>query len=64
MTKLEAFKQEFRHSVEALPGISRVEFISCIARGDYVPGTSDLDVFVHRHKILRQNKKQAIALLY
>lgn len=63
VTKLEAFKQEFRHRVEALPGISSVEFIGSMARGDYVPGTSDLDVFVHGHKIPRQSKKQAIALV-
>lgn len=63
MTRLEAFKQEFRQSVEALPGVSQVEFIGSIARGDYVPGSSDLDVFVHGHKIPRQSKKQAIALV-
>lgn len=63
MTKLEAFKEEFRQCVEALPGINRVEFIGSIARGDYIPGSSDLDAFVHGQKIPRQSKKQAIALL-
>lgn len=57
MTKLEAFNQQFCRSVEVLPGISCVEFIGFIARGDYVLGTSDLDVFIHGHKIPRQSKK-------
>ena len=63
MAKPEAFKQEFRRSVEALPGVSRVEFTGSIARDDYIPGGSDLNVFVHGHKIPRRSKKQAIALL-
>lgn len=60
MTKLEAFKQEFRQIVEALPGVSRVEFTGSIATSNYIPGSSDLDVFVHGHKIPTQSKKQAI----
>lgn len=63
MAKLEAFKQEFRQIIEALPGVSRVEFIGSIARGDYTPGSSDLDVFVHGDRIPTQSKKQAIALV-
>ncbi len=60
MTKLEVFKQEFRQIVEALPGVSRGEFTGSIAASNYIPGSSDLDVFVHGHKIPRQSKKQAI----
>lgn len=63
LTKLEAIKQEFRHSVEALPGVSRVKFIGSMARSDYTPGSSDLDMFVHGQNIPRQSKKQAIALV-
>lgn len=63
MTKLECFKLEFCQRVEELPRVSRVEFIGSVANGNYVPGNSDLDVFVHGHKIPKQSKKQIIALL-
>jgi len=63
VAKLEAFRQEFCHRIEGLPGVSRVEFIGSAANGNYVPGSSDLDIFVHGHKIPRQSKKQIIALL-
>ena len=63
MTNLEGFRQEFSQSVEALPGVSWVEFIGSVATGNFVPGSSDLDVFVHGQKIPRQSKKQALALL-
>jgi len=63
VTKLQAFKYEFRQIVEVLQGVSSVEFIGSIETGSYVSGSSDLDVFVHGHKIPRQSKKQAIALV-
>ncbi|GAI37785.1 unnamed protein product, partial [marine sediment metagenome] len=63
VTNLEAFRHEFYQRVEELPGVNRVEFIGSVANGNYVPGSSDLDVFVHGHKIPRQSKKQIIALL-
>ena len=63
MTNLQAFVQEYCRSIEQLPGVTWVEFIGSIARGDYVPGSSDLDIFVHGQKIPRQSKKQALALL-
>jgi len=63
MAELAAFKQELHHRVEKLPGVNQVEFIGSVANGNYVPGSSDLDVFVHGHKIPKQSKKQIIALL-
>jgi len=63
VTDTEAFKREFRQRVEALPGVTQVEFIGSIAKDNFVPGKSDLDVFVHGHKIPRQAKKQARALV-
>ena len=62
-SKLEAFKREFCERVEALPGVSRVEFIGSIATGYYIPGSSDLDVFVHGRKIPTLSKKRAVALV-
>lgn len=63
MTNVEGFAWEFRQRVEALPGVSQVEFIGSIVTGNFVPGKSDLDVFVHGYKIPRQSKKQAIVLV-
>lgn len=63
MTELEAFKQEFCQRVEALPRVNRVEFIGSVANGTYVPGSSDLDVFVHGRKMPRQSKKQIMVLV-
>lgn len=63
MTNLEAFVHEYCRSIERLPGVTSVELIGSIARGDYVQGSSDLDIFVHGQKIPRQSKKQAIALV-
>lgn len=60
---LQAFTWEFSQRVEALPGVSRVEFIGSVANGSFVPGNSDLDVFVHGHKVPRQSKKQIIGLV-
>lgn len=63
LAKLDTFKQEFCQRVEQIPGINWVEFIGSAASGNYVPGRSDLDVFVHGHKIPKQSKVQIIALL-
>ena len=51
MTKLKAFSQE---SVQDLPRVSLVEFIGSVVKGNFVPGRSDLDVFVHRHMTLKK----------
>lgn len=64
MTNIEAFKEEFCQRVEELPEVNRVEFIGSVAGNNYVPGSSDIDVFVHGHKIPRQSKKQIIALVW
>jgi len=63
MSDTEGFVREFRGKVEALPGVRQVEFIGSIARGDFVAGKSDLDVFVHGYKIPRQTKGEIIALV-
>lgn len=63
MTKLEAFCQQYRQAVEDLLGVSSVEFFGSAANANFVPGRSDLDVFVHGHKIPRDSKRRAIALV-
>lgn len=63
MARVEAFRQEFCQRVEELSEVRRVEFIGSAASGGYVPGSSDLDVFVHGRRIPRQSKMQIIALL-
>jgi len=49
--------------VEQLPGVHKVEFIGSAANGKFVSGKSDIDVFVHGHRIPRESRRRAIALV-
>lgn len=60
---IEAFCQEYLQRVESLPGVTHIEFIGSITNGNFVPGRSDLDVFVHGHRIPKEGKRQAVALV-
>lgn len=40
VTKLKAFSQEYSQTVEALPGVSSVEFFGSVANGNFVGQTS------------------------
>ena len=63
MSDTNGFIREFRERVEELPSVRQVEFIGSIATGNFVAGSSDLDVFVHGNRIPRQTKKQIRALV-
>ena len=63
MAELAAFKRELHHRVEELPGVNQVEFIGSVANGNYIPGSSDLDVFVHGQQGIKaeQNENHSFA---
>lgn len=63
VTNVEALKLEPCERVEALPWVNRVELIGLVSNGDYGARSSDLRVFVHRHNITRQRKKQVMDLV-
>ena len=49
--------------MEQLTDVHKVEFIGSAANGNFVSGRSDLDVFVHGHRIPKESKRQAVALV-
>ena len=60
---IEKFSNAYRQAVEQLTDVHSVEFIGSAANGNFVSGRSDLDVFVHGHRIPKESKRQAVALV-
>jgi len=63
MENIQAFREEYRRAVSQLPGVTGVEFIGSVVNGNFNPGNSDLDVFVHRNRIPRASKRKARKLV-
>ena len=57
------FMKEYRETVSALPGVTKVEFIGSIANGRFRPGESDIDIFVHCDRLAKETRKKAMLLV-
>ena len=60
---IQKFCNAYRQAAERLTGVHKVEFIGSAASCKFVPGKSDIDVFVHGHRVPRESRRRAIALV-
>jgi predicted nucleotidyltransferase len=58
-----AFCKEYSQAVSQLPGVTGVTFIGSIANGTFIPGRSDLDIFVFGNRLPHDTKRRARALI-
>ncbi|MBA7668346.1 hypothetical protein ES703_76456 [subsurface metagenome] len=58
-----AFCGEYKERALRLPRVTGVEFWGSIVEGKFIPGKSDLDIFVHGENIPMETKKRAKTLI-